>query len=41
MVHQMVVAHGGQITVDSVLGSGTTFRVTLPAAHTELANTGT
>ena len=41
MVHQMVVEHGGQITVDSVVGRGTIFRVTLPAARLELAGTGT
>ncbi len=31
MVHQMVVDHGGEITVDSVIGRGTVFRVILPA----------
>jgi signal transduction histidine kinase len=41
MVHQMVVDHGGEITVNSVVGRGTVFRVTLPAARLELAPTGT
>ena len=41
MVHQMVVEHGGQITVDSVVGRGSIFRVTLPTARLELAGTGT
>jgi len=41
LVHQMVVEHGGEITVESSIGSGTTFRVTLPAARAEqLADTG-
>ena len=31
LVHQMVVEHGGEITVDSTVGRGTVFRVTLPA----------
>ena len=39
LVHQMVVEHGGEITVDSELGEGTTFRVTIPVARAEqLAN---
>ena len=33
LVHQMVVEHGGEITVESQVGEGTTFRVTLPAAR--------
>jgi signal transduction histidine kinase len=32
LVHQMVVEHGGTITVESRMGEGTTFRVTLPPA---------
>ncbi len=35
LVHQMVVEHGGEITVDSQVGAGTTFRVTLPTARAE------
>jgi signal transduction histidine kinase len=31
LVHQMILEHGGEITVDSELGRGTTFRVVLPA----------
>jgi len=41
MVHQMVVEHGGEISVDSTPGRGTVFRVTFPAAHADLAGTGT
>jgi signal transduction histidine kinase len=41
LVHQMVVEHGGDITVDSEVGKGTTFRVTLPGAETSLQRTGT
>jgi two-component system, NtrC family, sensor kinase len=41
LVHQMIVEHGGQITVESVIGHGTTFRVTLPRAQQmRLAETG-
>jgi len=41
LVHQMVVEHGGEIIVESVLGRGSAFRVTLPAAPVALARTGT
>ncbi len=32
IAHAVVVAHGGHIDVKSVLGHGTTFRITLPTA---------
>src|SRR5688572_23374915 len=41
LVHQMVVEHGGSITVDSEVGRGTVFRVSLPAAEATLRRTGT
>jgi signal transduction histidine kinase len=40
LVHQMVVEHGGEITVESTVGRGTVFRVTLPT-QVDLARTGT
>jgi signal transduction histidine kinase len=33
LVHQMVVEHGGEISVESQLGQGTVFRVLLPVAE--------
>src|SRR5881396_992677 len=41
LVHQMVVEHGGEITVESTVGRGSAFRVTLPTAPLALARTGT
>lgn len=36
LVQELVHLHGGSITVDSVLGAGTTFTVTLPAGKAHL-----
>jgi signal transduction histidine kinase len=41
LVHQMVVEHNGEISVESEPGEGTTFRVSLPTAHAEMLRTGT
>ncbi len=35
MVKRTVLAHGGIVTVESVQGKGTTFRIFLPASHEE------
>ncbi len=40
LVHQMVVEHGGEISVESEVGRGTVFLVTLPFATVELRRTG-
>jgi two-component system, sporulation sensor kinase E len=40
LVHQMVIEHGGEISVESTVGRGTAFRVTLPAAGAEFQRTG-
>ena len=41
LVHQMVVEHAGEITVESTAGRGTCFRVRLPAATASMRRTGT
>jgi signal transduction histidine kinase len=42
LVHQMVTEHGGEIDVESHVGRGSVFRITLPlAAHLLLRETGT
>jgi signal transduction histidine kinase len=34
IVQEVVAAHGGQVAVQSTVGSGTTFTITLPLAGT-------
>jgi len=41
LVHQMVVEHGGEISVESEVGQGSVFRVVLPASQVGWARTGT
>jgi signal transduction histidine kinase len=41
LVHQMVVEHGGEISVESEVGRGSAFQVTIPGARLDLAPTGT
>jgi signal transduction histidine kinase len=36
MVQEIVAAHGGQVTAESVVGQGSIFTVTLPLADTEV-----
>jgi signal transduction histidine kinase len=36
IVQEIVAAHGGQVTVESVVGQGSTFTVTLPLAEIEI-----
>ena len=38
LVHELVEIHGGSIAVESKLGAGTTFTVSLPFGHKHLAN---
>ncbi|MEN6643641.1 MAG: PAS domain S-box protein [Armatimonadia bacterium] len=33
VIHGIILRHGGSITVDSVIGEGTTFNITLPASE--------
>ncbi|HEY5868623.1 MAG TPA: HAMP domain-containing sensor histidine kinase, partial [Candidatus Tectomicrobia bacterium] len=37
IVQEVVVAHGGQVTVQSVPGQGSTFTITLPLAEPQKA----
>jgi hypothetical protein len=40
VVRNIVLAHGGQITFESKLGSGTTFKVSLPLNSGGLSSVG-
>jgi signal transduction histidine kinase len=40
VVRNIVLAHGGQITFESKLGSGTTFKVSLPLNSGSLSSVG-
>ncbi|HEV8143345.1 MAG TPA: ATP-binding protein [Methylomirabilota bacterium] len=39
IVKHLVIAHGGDLTIDSTLGQGTTVRFTLPTVHAPIAST--
>jgi signal transduction histidine kinase len=40
IVQEILAAHGGQVSVESVEGEGTTFILTLPRAVNEAGETG-
>ncbi|MDB5243201.1 MAG: hypothetical protein JWP57_3826, partial [Spirosoma sp.] len=41
LTQRIIVLHGGQISVDSTEGKGTTFRVTLPVVFNKLGTSST